>query len=176
MNKKMIGIMIVDDHAMVSSGLRLIIENEHDMKVVGEAGTGEAAIEMATKLNPDIIIMDIALPDMNGVEATERILGICPSTRIIALTMYPEEAYLEAFIKAGGLGYVPKSAADRNLITTIRSVAAGEFVLGQNGVQIITRKFQELSRRHSSFEPLSKRESEVLAEAQIGTLRFRVPE
>lgn len=155
-------IMIVDDHSMVRSGLRLIIEHEQDMKVVGEAGSGEKAVEIVSKLMPDIILMDISLPGINGVETTKAILEISPDTKIIALTMYPEDTYLEAFIKAGGVGYIPKSAADHDLINVIRTVISGKFALQPEGVQLLARKYQEISNGSSNLSTLSNREREVL--------------
>ncbi len=159
---KNIRIFIIDDHVMVRSGLRLILEQTSDIQVVGEAGTGEEAIKTVPELNPDIILMDISLPRMDGVKTTEAIKKICPDTKIIALTMHAEDEYLSAFIKAGGVGYISKSAADRELLHTIKTALSGEFALQPQGIQILAKEYQENSKAFSSVEKLSAREYEVL--------------
>lgn len=157
-----ISIFIIDDHVMVRSGLRLILEQVSDLQVIGEAGTGEEAIKIVPELKPEIILMDISLPKMNGVKTTEAIKKICPDTKIIALTMHAEDEYLAAFIKAGGVGYISKSAADRELLHTIKTAMSGEFALQPQGIQILAKEYQENSKAFSPVEKLSSREYEVL--------------
>lgn len=157
-----IRIIIVDDHSMVRSGLRLILEKDPNLSVVGEAGSGEAAVQIAEGLNPDIILMDISLPVMNGVMATEAIKKIVPEAKILALTMHSEDTYLAAFIKAGGVGYIQKSAADRDLTAMIYKAMSGEFALQPKGMQLIAKKYQEISKTSSPIDKLASREFEVL--------------
>lgn len=159
-------ILLVDDHTLVRSGLRLLLEKESDIDVIGEAESAEDAISQAADICPDIILMDISLPDMDGVEATSQICQQCPSARIIALTMHPEDTYLFSFLEAGGLGYVRKSAADRELIQAVRTVLKGDIFLGQEGVQVIARRHHTtpLSAADQPIGPdiLSERERQVI--------------
>jgi len=157
-----IKIMIVDDHAMIRSGIHLIIELQEDMDVIAEASSGELALEILETKVPDIIIMDISLGTLNGIETTEKILKKHSQIKIIALTMYSEEMYLPQFIKAGGVGYLTKSAADRELINVIRGVSKGEVSIQPNGIQVLTKEYQTFSNNKTSDNKLSDREYEVM--------------
>jgi DNA-binding NarL/FixJ family response regulator len=154
-----IRVLLVDDHAVVRSGLRLLLEKEVDMVVIGEAEDGAGAVEQANALQPDVIVMDITLPDFDGVEATRRIHTMQSNARVLALTMHDEDAYLVPFLQAGGSGYVRKSAADRDVVAAIRAVARGGSFLQPEGVAAMVRDHQSPK---PDFETLSERERQVL--------------
>lgn len=157
---EMIRILLVDDHPVVRSGLRLLLEKERDLAVIGEAENGARAVEQALTLHPDVIVMDITLPDFDGIEATRRICGKMLDARVLALTMHGEETYLVPFLQAGGMGYVRKSSSDRDLVEAIRRVAHGESFLQPEGVEAIVRKQHA---HEPGPELLSERERQVLA-------------
>jgi len=121
-----IRILIADDHTVLRSGLRLLLNAQPDFEVVGEASTGEETVERAIALRPDVLLLDIAMPDLNGLEAARRIRQQAPELRIIVLTMYDDEAYLRQFLEMGAAGYVLKKAADTELADGIRAVHRGE--------------------------------------------------
>lgn len=154
-----IRVLLVDDHAVVRSGLRLLLEKEADLVVIGEAENGAQAIHQATALQPAVIVMDITLPDFNGVETTRRIHALLPNVRVLALTMHDEDTYLVPFLQAGGHGYVRKSAADRDVVAAIRAVARGESFVQPAGVAAMVREHQSPK---SEVETLSDRERQVL--------------
>jgi len=124
-----ISVLLVDDHALVRRGFRRILEDESDISVAGEASTGEEAVQLAHELKPRVIIMDCALPGINGLQATRRILKDSPETLILMLSMHPEETWVHQALEAGARGYILKNAVDLELGTAIRRVAAGEKVL-----------------------------------------------
>lgn len=159
-----IRVFLVDDHTVVRSGLRLLLDGQADMLVVGEAATGAEAVDHASRLQPDVIVMDITLPDFDGVEAARRLRDRWPAARILALTMHSEDAYLVAFLEAGGMGYVRKSAADRDLVAAIRTLARGEVFLQPSGVQAIVREHRQAGDARFTASPdiLSDRERQVL--------------
>lgn len=155
-------VLIVDDHAVVRSGLRLLLEKESDIHVVGEAEDGARAVRQALDLRPDVVLMDITLPDFDGVEVTRRIRAAWAEARVLALTMHSEETHLVPFIEAGGMGYVRKSAADRDLVTAIRTVARGESFLQPEGVQAIVQERRSAKSGPPAPDVLSERERQVL--------------
>ena len=124
-----ISVLLVDDHALVRRGFRRILEDEPDITVAGEASDGEEAVSVARKLKPQVIIMDCALPSMNGLEATRRILEHSPDALILMLSMHPEETWVHQALAAGARGYILKNAVDLELGSAIRRVVAGEQVL-----------------------------------------------
>jgi len=152
-------VLLVDDHAVVRAGLRLLLEKEPDMVIVGEAEDGARAVEQARELEPDVVVMDITLPDFDGVEATRRIHAALPNTGVLALTMHDEEAYLVPFLQAGGTGYVRKSAADRDVVAAIRAVARGESFVQPAGVAAMVREHRQAK---PGLDALSERERQVL--------------
>jgi len=157
-----INILLVDDHHVVRQGIRLLIEREADINVVGEAGNGREAIKLTQQLQPDVIVMDLAMPDMNGLEATKAIKATHPNLHILALTMYDEGQHLVQFLKVGGVGYVPKSVADRELITAIRAVHKGQTYLRPGAVDILVHNQSTNFQTGISPDVLSERECEVL--------------
>ena len=126
--EKKITVLLVDDHSLVRRGFRRMLEDESDMEVVGEAGDGEQSIKLAKELHPQVVVMDCALPGMNGLEATRRIIQDSPNTSVLMLSMHTENTWVRQAIDAGAKGYVLKNALDLELGAAIRKVAAGETV------------------------------------------------
>jgi DNA-binding NarL/FixJ family response regulator len=124
-----ISVLLVDDHALVRRGFRRILEDEPDISVSGEASTGEEAVQLARELKPQVIVMDCALPGINGLQATRQILKALPETRVLMLSMHPEETWVNQALEAGARGYILKNAVDLELGAAIRRVVAGEQVL-----------------------------------------------
>lgn len=153
-----IRVFLVEDHIVVRSGLRLLLEKA-GITIVGETDSGAQAARQAPAAHPDVVLMDITLPDIDGVEATRRIRAAWPDARVLALTMHDEEAYLVTFLEAGGLGYVRKSAVDRDLVDAIKAVARGETFLQPKGVEAIV---QEHRAARPGPDTLSERERQVL--------------
>jgi DNA-binding NarL/FixJ family response regulator len=155
----MIKILLADDHAVLRQGLRLIVQTDPDLQVVGEATTGVEAIELVTTLQPDILITDINMPDMTGLEAARRLRSLCPQTCIIVLTVSDRtEDLLEAF-KAGVRGYLLKSAQSQEVLAAIHRVAEGETILPP---KLATRLLAELAQPTPTPEALTEREQDVL--------------
>jgi DNA-binding NarL/FixJ family response regulator len=125
---KKITVLLVDDHSLVRRGFRRMLEDESDMDVVGEAGDGEESIKLAKKLHPQVVVMDCALPGMNGLQATRQIIEDSPDTAVLMLSMHTESTWVRQAIEAGARGYVLKNAMDLELSAAIRKVAAGETV------------------------------------------------
>jgi DNA-binding NarL/FixJ family response regulator len=126
--EKKITVLLVDDHSLVRRGFRRMLEDESDMEVVGEAGTGEESIKIAKTLHPQVVVMDCALPGMNGLQATRQIMEDTPDTAVLMLSMHSENTWVRQAIEAGAKGYVLKNAMDLELGAAIRKVAAGETV------------------------------------------------
>ncbi len=166
-----IRLLIVDDHFVVRVGLRTLLEDEPDMVVVGEAGNGAEAVANAQQLQPDVVVMDISMPEMDGLEATRRIRAICPNTHILILTVHAQERYLFPVLKAGASGYVLKSTVDTELVDAIRAVAQGGAFLYPSAMRMVLEDY--LTRAHSgdeqdAYERLSEREREVLKLIALG--------
>lgn len=166
-----IRILIADDHAVIRSGLRLLLDAQADMEVVGEAGTGEETVAKTEALEPDILLLDIAMPGLNGLEAARQVRQRVPQVRIIVLTMYDDDAYLRQFLEIGAAGYVLKKAADTELVNAIQAVHRGEpFIYPSLMGQLIDSYLKQPSsvRGRESSEELSSRESEVLQLVALG--------
>jgi len=157
-------LLLVDDHAVVRSGLRMLLENEHEIEIVGEAGNAEEAIEAAVRLKPNLILMDIGLPDLSGIDATREIKKRLPEVSIVALTIHEDEEYFFKMLEAGASGYVPKRAAPEELLTAIRAAANGQVYLYPSLAKLLVRDF--LSGGRSADEQtssgLTDREQEIL--------------
>ncbi|HTR65649.1 MAG TPA: response regulator transcription factor [Terriglobales bacterium] len=126
-----ISVLLVDDHSLVRRGFRRILEDEADMEVVGEAGDGEEAVALAQKFRPNVVLMDCALPGISGLQATRKILELVSGTKVLMLSMHPEETLVRQALEAGASGYILKNAMDLELGGAIRRVAAGETVLDE---------------------------------------------
>lgn len=134
-------LFLVDDHAVIRSGLKMLLENEQDMEIVGEAENARDAIQDAILLKPDVILMDIGLPDMSGIEATREIKKRMPDTSIVALTIHEDEEYFFKMLDAGASGYVPKRAAPEELLTAIRAAANGQVYLYPSLAKLLVRDY-----------------------------------
>jgi DNA-binding NarL/FixJ family response regulator len=150
-----ISVLLVDDHNLVRRGFRRILEDEPDIEVTGEASDGEDAVRLAQELRPRVIVMDCALPGMNGLQATREILELIPDTLVLMLSMHPEETWVRQALKAGARGYILKNAVNLELGAAIRRVAAGETVLDSQLQRPVTLK----GERNAS---LTQRELEIL--------------
>ncbi|WP_205623364.1 response regulator transcription factor [Desulfosporosinus sp. HMP52] len=158
-----IRVFLADDHTLLRNALCMLLQGERDIEVVGEAGNGAGAVRGVLEEKPDVVLMDITLPDFDGVEATHKILEVLPGTKVIAVTMHMEDVYLLKFLNAGGMGYVHKSAADRDLLKAIQTVMNGEVFLSSVGVQVMARQYCS-TESVSEIKPdiLSERERQVL--------------
>ena len=167
-----IRVVIADDHAVVREGTRELLEREDDLEVAGEAGDGEEAVSVVTKLKPDVVIMDIAMPRLNGIEATKQIKAIYPSIAVLILTAYENDQYIFALLDAGAAGYLLKNVHGQELIAAIRAVYSGESVLSPAVARKVLNRFVPLSReakeRQSSI--LTDREMEVVELAAKGLI------
>ena len=162
-------ILLVEDHTVMRSSLGLLLKS-YGAEIIGEAGDGKSAIAKALELRPDVILMDITLPDMDGIEATRQICSAWPDARILALTMHSEDVYLVPFLEAGGVGYVRKSAADRDVLTAIKTVLSGETFIGVGGLEALLRQHRSALSRTQPPGPevLSERERIVLERTARG--------
>lgn len=161
-----IRVVLADDHAVLRAGLRALIEGEPDIEVVGEAPNGAEAVAVVQREQPDVVVMDIAMPVMNGLEATERIGALNLGAKVLVLTMHAEEQYLFQVLQAGGSGYVLKQSADSELMDAIRAVHRGEAFLYPSGVRLLLQAYLKGDTgaapkpQHSR---LSEREEQVLS-------------
>jgi DNA-binding NarL/FixJ family response regulator len=164
--KRRIRILIVDDHAVVRSGLRTILETEPDIEVVGEAGDGHAALELAQELLPDVVLMDINMGDWDGVTATRRVRNYVPSARVIVLTNYDEDDLVFSSIRAGASGYLLKEVTATQLTNSIRTVADGFSLIYPSVARRVLDEFGQLRKTAASdtdvYSDLTPREREVL--------------
>lgn len=173
-----IRILLVDDHMVVRLGLRALIDSEPDMTVVGEAANGVEAIAQTTALQPDVIVMDISMPEMDGLEATRRIRADFPQIQILILTVHAQERYLFPVLKAGGAGYVLKSTVDIELLDAIRTVAQGSAFLYPSATRMLLEDYlgQLQHGSQDAYENLSEREREVLTFLALGHTAKEVAE
>ena len=158
-------ILLVDDHPIMRAGIRLLLENELDIEIIGEADNGLKAVDMAKSLRPDVVIMDISMPDLDGFEATRRICQACPETRVLVLTMYDSEEHFFEILKAGAVGYVPKKAAPTDLIAAVRSVYAGGVFIYPTVARSLVNDYlrrADSGSEQESLGGLSDRERQVL--------------
>lgn len=164
MNDKPLRLLLVDDHPIVRSGLRMLFQSEPDMQVVGEVDSGAEAITAVHKLHPDVVIMDVAMPGMSGIEATQRIKAVSPEIAVLALTMHEDEQYFFAMLHAGASGYIPKRAAPDDLVSAIRAVAAGNVFLHSTLARFLMKDIADLAgtTTDAGDDGLTPREVEVL--------------
>jgi NarL family two-component system response regulator LiaR len=158
-----ISVLLVDDHSMVREGVRAFLVTQPDLLVVGEAGSGEEAIKLAEQHVPDVVLMDLIMPSMDGVEATRRVKQVSPRSRVVVLTSYHEDEHIFPALKAGALSYILKDVSAEELASAVRKAAAGEAMLHP---RVAARVIKELQGRREDplnpFTELSERELEVL--------------
>jgi len=155
-----IQVLLVDDHALVRKGFQMILAAEPDMEVVGEAGNGHEALELAAKLRPDVVVMDVAMPGLNGIEATRRLAESVPRTKVLALSMHKDAVYVREILRAGAKGYLLKDAFDQDLVNAVRAVAAGQGYLSPAVSEAVLSDY----RKHVTdpLDLLTSREREIL--------------
>jgi two-component system, NarL family, response regulator NreC len=160
-------ILIVDDHAVVRAGLRLLLKAEEDLEPVGEAGSAREAVFEAREVKPDVILMDVVMPDGSGLEVIPTLLHERPETKILMLSMQDDPQYVRQAFAAGASGYVLKEAADTELVTAIREVArGGRYVHPELGARLVAAQTE--AERRAEEDPLSEREREVLRLLALG--------
>jgi NarL family two-component system response regulator LiaR len=166
-----IRILLADDHVMVRQGTRELLEREKDMEVVAEAGDGEEAVQLVGREHPDVAIMDIAMPKLNGIEATKQIKALCPTIAVLVLTAYDDDQYVFALLEAGAAGYLLKDVPIDELIKAVRAVHAGESVLhpavARRVINTFTRPAVERAQENAMSQP-TERETQVLKLAAKG--------
>jgi len=153
--------MVVDDHDIVCAGIRRLLADEDDIKVIGEANNGEDAIRMAKELEPDVVIMDVKMPGIGGLEATRKMVSHQPQVRIIALTVYGEEPFPSRLLQAGASGYLTKGSSIKEMITAIRLVVSGKHYIGPEiAQQLALKNLTDVDG--SQIDQLSERELQVM--------------
>jgi two-component system response regulator NreC len=166
-----IRIVIVDDHFVVRLGLRTLLETEPDMVVVGEGANGIEGVAQAELLKPDVVVMDISMPEMDGLEATRRIRALGQSSHVLILTVHAQERYLFSVLRAGASGYVLKSTIDTELVEAIRVVSRGEAFLYPSATRMVLEDYLtrvQSGNEQDAYERLSEREREVLRLLALG--------
>ena len=157
-------VFLADDHMIVREGLKALIDSQPDLRVVGEADNGREAWQRATELRPDVVVMDVSMPEMNGAEATECLKRDCPQVKVLALTVYEDSGYLRKMLDAGASGYVLKRAVTDELVRAIRTVAAGGSYVDPTLAGSLVSSFfnRETAEGRAPSGELSERESQVL--------------
>jgi DNA-binding NarL/FixJ family response regulator len=160
MTPKKIRILLADDHAVVRQGFGRILAAHADMEVIGEAGNGREAVDLAEELKPDVVVMDVSMPELNGIEATRRLTKAAPRIRVLALSMHKDSVYVREILRAGAQGYLLKDASDDDLITAVRAVGQGQGYISPSVSEAVLSDY----RRHVSdpIDLLTSREREVL--------------
>lgn len=170
-SKKKIGIVIADDHPLLREAIRSAFAQHEDMDVLGEASDGEEAVNLSSELKPDIVIMDIVMPKLSGIEATKQIRKVSPTTAVLILTAYDDDRYVIGLMEAGAAGYLLKSARGQDLVGAVRTVHAGESVLHPTIIaKILKHRVQTQAQigERKTGEQLSDRETEILKLAAKG--------
>jgi len=159
-----IRLLLVDDHEVVRTGLRMLLESCEDMVIIGEAGSGDEALRLTKQFKPDVVVMDLTLPDISGIEVTRRILQDQPQVYIIALTIHEDEQYFFEMLRAGASGYVPKRAAPEHLINAVRAAHTGEVYIYPSLAKVLVKDFLKYTSDEvdNDIQELTLREREVL--------------
>jgi DNA-binding NarL/FixJ family response regulator len=161
MNK--LRVVLADDHPIMRKGLRLLVNEQADMEVVGEADNGREAITLAQRLHPDVVVMDVSMPELNGLKATEKLKELCPETKILTLTRHSDDGYLQQLLQAGSSGYVLKQSDPDELVRAIHAVANGQIYLDPAVMETVVNKLGgHVPRGMPPGKKLSGREEEVL--------------
>lgn len=171
-----ISVILVDDHAVVRAGLKAVLGSAKDIQVIGEGSNGKDAISLAARLDPDVIIMDLSMGEMDGTEATKELVAKQTRGRVLILTMHAEDSYLVPLLEAGASGYLVKSAADRELINAVRAVAHGDVYMQPSAARALARQIQRKADHaddRTKYEKLTEREQNVLRYVVRG---FSAPE
>jgi len=171
--------MLVDDHEVVRSGLRMLLEGEPDVEIVGEFGLAQEALDSLEDLKPDVILMDIGLPDISGIDATSEVKRLSEGTAIVALTIHEDEEYFFKMLNAGASGYVPKRAAPEELLTAIRTTAMGEVYLYPSMAKLLVKDYltqESQAEMRKGMNGLTDREQEVLAHLADGATNVEIGE
>lgn len=172
-----IRLLLVDDHAVVRLGLKMLLSGESDMEIAGEASSAAEALIEAGRLSPNVILMDIGLPDMTGIEATREIHQLYPEAAVVALTIHEDEEYFFKMLEAGAKGYVPKRAAPEELIRAIRAAAANEVYLYPSLAKLLVRDYlRQDTFAKPALDELTEREREVLAPLAEGQTNEEIAE
>lgn len=163
-------VVLADDHKMIREGLKLLVNSQPDMGVVGEADNGRVAIALAQELKPDVVVMDVSMPELDGLEATKKLTQLCPEIKVLALTRHTDESYLQQLLQAGASGYVLKQSAADELVHAIRQIVVGKTYLDPEMTETLveTTIGRRAASGHSADKDLSKREQEVLRLTALG--------
>jgi DNA-binding NarL/FixJ family response regulator len=163
---KRIRILLADDHGVVRQGFKMILGAQADMEIVGEAANGREAVELAERLKPDIVVMDVSMPELNGIEATRRLAESVPHARVLALSMHKDSVYVRETLRAGARGYLLKDSGANDLVAAVRAVASGEGYLSP----AVSNAVLDDYRRHvtNAIDLLTSREREVLQQLAEG--------
>jgi len=162
-------LLLVDDHAVVRSGLRMLLENQAGLEIVGEAGTGHEALKLVKELQPNMVLMDIGLPDLSGIEVTRQIKQQWPAVAIVALTIHEDEEYFFKMLQAGVSGYVPKRAAPEELLTALQTAIDGDVYLYPSLAKLLVKDYLSGERETAGkVDGLTEREQEVLTQLAAG--------
>ncbi len=173
-------VLLADDHEMMRAGLRMLINSQPDMEVVGEADNGRTAVALAQELKPDVVVMDVSMPELNGLKATVKLKECCPEIKILTLTRHTDDSYLQRLLQAGASGYVLKKSAPDDLVRAIRAVVAGQTYLDPEMTAAVIEATIGRSRRKKSgpapAKDLSKREQEILRDTAWGYANKEIAE
>lgn len=166
---KKLGIFLADDHVILREGLKALIDSQADMRCVGEASDGKAAVAGAQKFSPDVVVLDVSMPKLNGFQATEQIVKCCPGSKVLSLTRHSEDSYVQQLLKAGASGYVLKQSSSAVLLTAIRTVATGQSYLDPAVTAKVVGGYLGKSEARKTGRPdPSEREKEVLRLIAVG--------
>lgn len=174
-----IKILIVDDHAIVREGVRMILAKESDLDVVGEAGDGQEALEVADRVRPHVVVMDISMPGIGGIEATQALRAKYPQIQVLALTMHEDETYVFQLLRAGAAGYVLKRAAAQDLVQAVRAAAKGEAFLYPSVARKVVEDYLrrvESGEERERYDGLTTREKEILTLIAQGSSNQQIAE
>ncbi len=157
-----IKILLVDDHAIMRDGIKALLSIYDDIEVIGEASAGRQALEMARELNPDVVVMDISIPGMDGLEVTHRLTKRNPKMKVIILTQHDNKEYILSTIKVGAAGYIPKKALGSDLVSAIRAVRNGDSFLYPSAAKALIDDYRKQAEQPDIYESLTEREREIL--------------